>query len=58
MPCANTFLITAYVFVQTGAGYVSDRRTAELRIAIMWQDFIAVATAAVLLLTKLPALLA
>jgi cytochrome c oxidase subunit I+III len=55
--CALALLIAAFAWARTGAGYVSDRRTAELRIAAMWQDFAAVTTTIVLLVTKLPAVL-
>nr|WP_243446197.1 cytochrome c oxidase subunit I [Polymorphobacter fuscus] len=55
---ALALLLAAFAFARVGAGYVSDRRTAEVRIAAMWQDYAAVATLVVLLATKLPAVLA
>ena len=56
--CALAFPIAAFAFAQTGVSHVSDRHTAELRIAVMWQDFAAVATVIMLLDTKWPAQLA
>ncbi|WP_439546219.1 cytochrome c oxidase subunit I [Sandarakinorhabdus sp.] len=55
---ALALLMTAFAFARSRAGYVSNKRTADVRIAAMWQDYAAVVAVIVLLVTKLPVLLA
>lgn len=54
---ALALLLMVFARARVGAGFVSDRRTAELRVAAMWQDYAAVVTLVVLLVTKMPAML-
>ncbi|PZN93106.1 MAG: cytochrome c oxidase subunit I [Alphaproteobacteria bacterium] len=54
---ALALLLMVFAWNRVGAGFVSDRRTAELRVAAMWQDYAAVVTLVVLLVTKVPAML-
>ncbi|WP_439533997.1 cytochrome c oxidase subunit I [Polymorphobacter sp.] len=56
--CTLALVIAAFARARIVAGFVDDARTAELRMAVMWQDFAAMVTVIVLLVTKVPAMLA
>jgi cytochrome c oxidase subunit I+III len=51
-------LMAAFALARSGAGFMSNKRTADVRIASMWQDYAAIVAIVVLLITKLPAMLA
>jgi len=53
---ALALLMAGFAFARSRAGFLSNKRTAEVRIAAMWQDYAATVTVIVLIVTKAPVL--
>ncbi|GGI81210.1 cytochrome ubiquinol oxidase subunit I [Polymorphobacter multimanifer] len=55
---ALALLLTGFALARIRAGFVSDQRTVDVRVAAMWHGYALAVTAVVLLATKVPAMLA